>query len=137
MQTGKVLKNYIAKNGYAVVNLYDNGSVRQFYVHRLVAASFLGKAPSGKDQVAHYDGDRTNAAVGNLRWASQSENELDKRRHGTSKKFAHYKRKFTNEQVRKIRDMYGKFSNRYIARMFGTSHGNIKLIAEGRTYRDA
>ena len=53
-------------------------------VHRLVALTFLGDPPSSRHLVAHADGNRTNNRVSNLRWATQSENLSDCRRHGTA-----------------------------------------------------
>ena len=50
--------------------------------HRLVALAFLGPSPFPRAHVAHYDGDKTNNHVPNLRWATPAENEADKRRHG-------------------------------------------------------
>jgi len=50
--------------------------------HALVAEAFLGPRPASFE-VRHLDGDKTNNAVSNLRYGTKSENELDKRRHGT------------------------------------------------------
>ena len=53
------------------------------FVHRLVALAFLGPRPSERHEVAHGDGCRTNNHWTNLRWATHSENMLDRREHGT------------------------------------------------------
>lgn len=63
--------------------LKADGSREKAYLHRLIAEAFHGPCPN--DMVCrHIDGDRRNNAASNLAWGSQSENNLDKRRHGTS-----------------------------------------------------
>lgn len=69
--------------GYMRVRLSERGVRLRLSVHRLVAINFIGPPPSDKHQVAHYDGDKTNNHVGNLRWATCRENIADKKRHGT------------------------------------------------------
>ena len=52
--------------GYLRVSLSFEGRVRDFYVHRLVAAAFFtGYDP--REQVIHWDGDRENNSVDNIR----------------------------------------------------------------------
>lgn len=64
--------------GYQKVYLkgYDGIKGIGEYVHRLVALAFIPN-PEGKPQVDHIDGDRANNIVTNLRWVSQSENNLN------------------------------------------------------------
>jgi len=47
-----------------------NGATRQGFVHRLVALAWIGPAPSPAHRVFHIDGNRSNNAVSNLRWAA-------------------------------------------------------------------
>ena len=75
---GRVRKPSSAGNGYCIVTL---GRARP-YIHSLVLEAFVGPRPAGH-QAAHGDGDRRNNSLGNLRWATGSENEADKDRHGT------------------------------------------------------
>jgi hypothetical protein len=70
------------KDGYPRLNLSMNGKTGVFHVHRLVALTFIGPPPKGRPQVAHWDGNPKNNALSNLRYASASENTLDKVRHG-------------------------------------------------------
>lgn len=58
------------------------GAVRKEYVHRLVAAAFLGPEPLGHE-VRHLDGDPENSALSNLAYGTHAQNEMDKLRHGT------------------------------------------------------
>lgn len=72
------------KTGYFSVCLSRHSRQVRIDVHRLVAMTFLGPRPSVRHLVAHNDGSRINNHVGNLRWATQSENLLDCRNHGTA-----------------------------------------------------
>ena len=75
--TGHVLRFSMTYNGYCRVKLYKRIDGKRhnetFMVHRLVASAFIGK-PSGKTQVNHIDGCKTNNHADNLEWCTQSEN---------------------------------------------------------------
>ena len=47
-----------------------------------IANTTFGEPQTGM-QCCHYDGDRTNAALDNLRWDTVKANHADKKRHGT------------------------------------------------------
>lgn len=80
---GKVLKQNTV-HGYKYVGLVKGGKVFARRVNRLVCLAFHGEPPSPKHHAAHDDNDKANNTVGNLRWATPSENMQDKRRHGTA-----------------------------------------------------
>ena len=70
----KPIKSSPNPDGYHVVNLLNAIFLRQrFYVHRLVAVTFINN-PFGYDTVDHIDGDKGNNAIRNLRWVSRSTN---------------------------------------------------------------
>lgn len=71
----KQIKTHQDKDGYEIASLYFNGKQRHLRVHRLVAQAFIPN-PEGKPHVNHIDGNKSNNAVSNLEWATQSENEL-------------------------------------------------------------
>lgn len=79
---GRLIKPILSNNGYLVVSLHHNTRQCVRLVHRLVCEAFHGLPPYGY-QACHNDGNRHNNTPENLRWASPSENNLDKRRHGT------------------------------------------------------
>lgn len=80
---GKPLKPTPNAKGYLRVGLRTaDGRSRWFYVHRLVLEAHVGPCPDGM-QGAHGDGNPANNKASNLRWATQSENNLDAVRHGT------------------------------------------------------
>lgn len=69
--------------GYPKVHLYRGCVRRAVAVHRLVLEAF--ERPCGKGEVAcHYDGDKTNNHIANLRWDTPAANYDDARRHGTA-----------------------------------------------------
>lgn len=71
--TGRVKSKTLNKrNGYYYVDLWVNNTSVKRTVHSLVAEAFL-ENKDGKPTVDHIDGDRTNNAVDNLRWATFSE----------------------------------------------------------------
>lgn len=53
--------------GYLSVKLYKNGKMKNEYVHRLVALTFIPN-PNGLPQVNHKDEDKQNNHVDNLEW---------------------------------------------------------------------
>lgn len=71
---GRILKAGDNGNGYAYVSLRDNGKRVNYYVHRLVAETFIGKPEESNLVVDHIDHNRRNNAVGNLEWVTQKEN---------------------------------------------------------------
>lgn len=60
-------------NHYLKVCLMKDSKKTQRYVHRLVAEAFL-PLETGKSQINHKDGNKTNNILENLEWVSQSEN---------------------------------------------------------------
>lgn len=81
-RAGHVLKPRLTWDGYLKYALSKRQRYWHVKAHRLVALAFLGPPPFPGAHVAHFDGDKLNNHVSNLRWASSKENEDDKRRHG-------------------------------------------------------
>lgn len=75
------LNPYIGKNGYAYVNLRNDGQTIRRYIHRLVAEAFIPN-PLNKPTVNHIDGSKLNNDVSNLEWATYSENSKHAVAHG-------------------------------------------------------
>ena len=77
-------KNHIKKcfcksNGYYVVSINS----KLFYVHRLVALTFL-ENPENKEFVNHIDGNKLNNQLTNLEWTTCLENNIHKINNGLS-----------------------------------------------------
>lgn len=60
-------------NGYIVIDLYKNGVVQWFRVHRLVAQAFIPN-PNNLPIVMHLDNNKSNNHFSNLKWGTISEN---------------------------------------------------------------
>lgn len=116
-----VLSPFKTKNGYMKINILRKG----FYVHRLVAESFIPN-PDNKPQVNHKNCDKTDNRADNLEWATNSENV----RHYN----ASHKKK--SKKVRVIEVKSGKVfeSVAEAARFFGINSDTIyKSIREKRS----
>ena len=68
-----ILKLFDNLKGYPKVNLYLNGKLKTFTVHRLVASAFIPN-PSDYPQVNHKDTNKWNNNVENLEWCNNSYN---------------------------------------------------------------
>lgn len=70
----KILVPKINK-GYYEIGLYLNGIRKMFFVHRLVALTFIPN-PNNLPQINHIDEDKTNNCVDNLEWCTQAYNNI-------------------------------------------------------------
>lgn len=123
--------------GYPCVSLSQDGKSNLLPVHRLVLMAFCGVEPFPGAQAAHNDGDRRNPRLSNLRWATPSENQLDRVRHGTACRGEDvFGAVLTETKVRSIRQrIHGGERNRPIAEEFGVSTSTIHLIRHNRIWR--
>lgn len=122
-------------NGYQKLSLMRDRRKFDRYVQVLVLTAFRGPAPDGM-QACHDDNDRANNQLSNLRWDTQSENEKDKKRHGTA---AIGERqgaaRLTVDDVRLIRDLHsGGCNTASIARTFGVGRTTIRRVLTGETW---
>lgn len=125
-----ILKDRNVGNGYRGVMLQHCGRDRQTSVHILVAEHFLPPKPSPRHEVAHDDGVKTHNWDSNLVWKTRSQNNLDRRRHGTMPVGEkHPGCKLTDERVREIRasDEYASV----LARKYGVSGSLVSKIRSG------
>ena len=70
---GKILKPYLSKRGYFVINLYSNFYYKTYTIHRLIGIHFILN-PYNKPQINHKNGMKTDNNIKNLEWATSSEN---------------------------------------------------------------
>lgn len=122
-------------NGY--IGAYLNG--RRVSVHRLVCLAFHGLPPSDLHEVAHKNGDRTDNRPENLRWATRSENALERREHGVTGPRGEMQGRsvLKNQEVCAIRNLLkaGKLSQSEIAAAFGVARTTISSIGTNRNWR--
>lgn len=135
----RILKPILG-HGYLYVNLCKADKSKQIRkqisIHRLVATAFIPN-PSGKREVNHIDGNKSNNHVSNLEWATSSENErhavaMDLIKQGEE----HHRAKLTNEQAYFIRENPDGLTTCELAEMFGVAHGTISDIQLGKRYRN-
>lgn len=125
--------------GYYSLNIYDaNGNPKVFYVHRLVALTFLPTI-TGKNIINHIDGNRLNNHVSNLEWCTQSENIKNGFSRGTiisnfSKgfKIKYFSRKvkclFNDGSIKEYNSIKDAAKDNSI--LISTIHNNIKGISK-------
>ena len=69
----KILKPYLNRNGYLMVDIRSRNKRKSESVHRLVANAFLPN-PDNLPEVNHKDEDKTNNCVDNLEWCDRKYN---------------------------------------------------------------
>jgi NUMOD4 motif-containing protein/HNH endonuclease len=79
---GCILQPATDSRGRKRVHLRRDGVGTRLLVHHLVLTAFVGPRPPGL-KGCHDDGNTATNWLSNLRWDTQSENMLDKGRHGT------------------------------------------------------
>lgn len=72
---GQAIRAQVTAKGYLRIQLSKGGSVRNHMVHRLVAEAFLPN-PDSKPEVNHRNGNKADNRIGNLEWATTSENQV-------------------------------------------------------------
>lgn len=98
------LKPFMMKIGYLGVNLHREGKRKLRLVHRVVLEAFVGPRPSGME-ACHFDCDRLNNRVENLRWDTKKANRRDSMREGTIARRSSIKGfKLPDEAVKALRD---------------------------------
>jgi len=134
----RVLVFNVSPNGYVYVSLSNRGAQHNFTVHRVVLTAFVGRRPSGME-CRHFDGDKTNNRLSNLRWGKSADNYQDKVRHGTASiSQRNLQRTLTPAQVVKVRSMLsGSLSHSKIGARFGVTKSAISKIARGVNWANA
>ena len=133
---GKILKPWMNK-GRPAVKLSVRCVTTNKLVHQLICEAWHGACPSSRHQVAHWDGNTKNNTPNNLRWATQKENEDDKKRHGRYKHAPqgsrHKDAKLSEADIPKIRNLNTiGISTNQIAKQFNVSWPCINRILKKR-----
>lgn len=76
----KILREADNGSGYKFVYLWKNNRPHRYYIHRLVAKTFLNN-PDNLPEINHIDNNKNNNHVDNLEWCNRLYNERQKERH--------------------------------------------------------
>jgi ribosomal protein S13 len=106
------------------------------YAHVYMCELAHGPAPSPLHQAAHSCGMGHEGCVNpkHLSWKTPSENQQDKKEHGTSMPKGRERYKLKAEDVAYIRSLAGQKTHDELARIFGVSRRNIGAILDGRSW---
>lgn len=115
-RAGKILKTYKTKRGYYYVSLSRaRKDEKHHFVHRLVAAAFIGPCPKGKE-VNHKQSsitDKGNNRISNLEYLTPMENTQDAKRRGlTPSGDRHYLRRHPEKVLRGDKHRSTRLSDR-------------------------
>lgn len=113
---------FLSHNGYKRVALYRNGKCKKFFVHRLVAETYIDN-PLCKNSVDHIDHDRLNNNVNNLRWISIERNSGEP------------KAKLNKKQADYIRTHYKRGNGTALSEMFDIDLSMVCKIAKNKAYK--
>ena len=135
-----ILKQNIVGYGYLRVHLCKNKQAKDLYIHRLVAETFIPN-PENLPEVDHWDGNKLNNCVENLRWVTSSENKQAAIKNGSTKIGTKNRlSKLTADDVRYIRSKYIPYDKEYganaLARKFNVSLACIQHVINRVSYRD-
>ena len=105
--------------------------------HVVVCETFHGPRPSRNHEVAHWNGDSMDNRATNLRWATRSQNALDRNRHGTMAIGpANYLTKLTKADVIAIRKLRAKgMTLQAIGARFGIGQSHVKRVADREAWK--
>jgi hypothetical protein len=104
---------------------------RGYYAHRFMCDLAHGPAPDADHEVAHSCGNGMGGCVNprHLAWKTRSENQLDRRRHGTHVTSTWGARgKLSSEEKMEILALKGKLPQRAIAARYGVHFETISRI---------
>lgn len=127
--TGKIIKPTIRESGYHRIAIIDtNGKRLTLTVHKLVATLFIGPPPSNQHTIDHIDRDTTNNYYGNLRWATNEEQVINRSNKGST----------TGRRVNQY-DLHGNFIKTWNTAQeagdsigLGTNVRNIPAVCKGK-----
>ena len=124
----RILKPTTNKGNYLLVILYKNKKMKTYYIHRLVALTFLPN-PQNLPEINHIDEDKTNNCVDNLEFCDRKYNI----NYGTRIK------RFSESVSKKIDqfDLDGNFIRTWSSmcqaeRELGISNGKISQCCKGK-----
>ena len=133
---GKILKGGLV-NGYRCISVkFGENIIRQYYVHRLVAETFIKKDSKDQYYVIHLDYNKENNAIYNLKWATEQELVAHNNKNPEVIKRRTTGYKLTEADVRVIKRLLKSQKTRLsmIAKRFGITHTQLNRIRSGENW---
>lgn len=152
---GRIMKQYIRKNGYCEIGLSKDKKRKTYLVHRIVAKAFIPN-PDNLPEVNHKNGIKSDNNVDNLEWVTSSQNQIHAiknclqsftqkhretarlicKKNGENNKGKIFKTRKTNkEQDAEIKERFNNGeSSLKLALEFGVSKKTILNIKNDRKY---
>lgn len=129
-------KPYITSTGYLYIVMRNEKFKMACSIHRLVAEAFIGMPDNDEVHVAHGDGNKMNNHFSNLRYATRSENEMDKVLHGRSNRGENFGRsRLTEDQVIEIKSSLSVgVKSKSLAQKFGVAWSTVRSIQQGKSW---
>ena len=124
-------------NGYRCITVkFGDDMTRQYYVHRLVAETFLKKENKDQHYVIHLDYDKQNNSIYNLKWATEDELVAHNNKNPEVLKRRTTGYKLTEADVRVIKRLLKSHKTRLsmIAKRFGITHTQLNRIRSGENW---
>lgn len=120
-------------SGYGIIRGQKSGRRSITLAHRLMCKLAHGAPPNEKLQAAHSCNNRLCVNPRHLRWATCSDNIMDKHLHGTmSRGEAHPRAKLTGDLAMQVYSADGE--QRALAREYGVSQSTVSAIKNGRNW---
>jgi len=135
-EIGRVLKGGNV-NGYRCITVkFGDEITRQYYVHRLVAETFLKKDNKEQHYVIHLDYNKQNNSIYNLSWATEQELVAHNNKNPEVVKRRTTGYKLTEADVRVIKRLLRSHKTRLsmIAKRFGITHTQLNRIRSGENW---
>lgn len=130
LRKGKIMSDKPNKTlGYVLYKLSAHGCAKDWYGHTLVLNAFVGPRPE-RHECRHLNGVRNDNRLSNLAWGTPTENDNDRKKHGTFVQGElHGAARLTDEDIRLIRAMPGTQAK--ISSQFKVSQSLISMIKSG------
>jgi len=133
----KILKNHLGVLGYYKVSLCNDSKSKSFYIHSLVAKSFILNL-NNKPQVNHINGIKTDNIINNLEWCTAKENiqhahdkGLIKTSKGESRDFS----KLKESDVLEIRRIGRRNTQLEMAIKYNVNQSLISLVLNNKIWK--